>query len=67
MNKPTPKNARVTAPAPPTTDAKGNLRVYIDLPTDVVRRFNVLAAMRGVPKRTLLAEIVRLAVADVKI
>lgn len=58
--------ARPKAAAPPP-DSKGNIRVYIDLPGDVARKFNVLAAMRGVPKRLLLAEIVRTAVADVKL
>lgn len=50
------KRAPARASAP--TDSKGNKRVYIDLPANSARRFNVLAAMRGVPKRELLAQIV---------
>lgn len=67
MPKPTPKNARLIPPDPPSADSHGNIRVYIDLPSDLVRKFNVLAAMRGIPKRILLAEMVRDAVADVKL
>lgn len=63
-----PKSKPATPPrGPPLTDSRGSVRVYIDLPADVVRQFNILAATRGVPKRTLLADIVRAAVADVKI
>jgi hypothetical protein len=62
--KPKPK---APAPAPAPVDSRGNVRVYIDLPPDVARKFNVLAAMRGVAKRVLLAEIVRDAVAEVKL
>lgn len=65
--KTTPKTARLTAPTPPPTDAKGNVRVYVDLPAELARKFNVLAASRGIPKRILLAEVVKAAVADVKL
>lgn len=45
-------------------DSRGYTRVYIDLPPDIVRRFNIMAATRGQPKRTLLAELVRNALID---
>lgn len=47
--------------------SSGTQRVYIDLPVDAVRRFNVLAATRGVPKRALLAEIVEEALKAAKL
>jgi hypothetical protein len=43
----------------PGTDARGNQRVYIDIPGDLVRKLNVLAAMRSVSKRALIADLVR--------
>lgn len=62
--------AKTPAPAPPAkatpTDSRGNVRVYIDLPSDLVRRFNVMAASRDQPRRALLAEIVRDALAAAK-
>lgn len=51
------KRAPKGAPKPATT-TRGTTRVYVDLPAESVRRFNVLAAMRAVPKRLLLAQIV---------
>jgi hypothetical protein len=33
--------------------------VYIDIPGDLVRKLNVLAAMRSVSKRALIADLVR--------
>lgn len=41
-----------------TTTSTRTQRVYIDLPVESVRRFNVLAAMRSMPKRKLLEAIV---------
>lgn len=56
------------APSPPAktavVDSRGYVRVYIDLPPDIVRRFNIMAATRGQPKRVLLAELVRNALID---
>ncbi|RTL17983.1 MAG: hypothetical protein EKK55_21905 [Rhodocyclaceae bacterium] len=49
---------RTPAPKPATTTSKGTKRVYIDLPVDLARRFNILAATRSVGKRALLAQIV---------
>lgn len=58
-----------TAPAkkPATRTSSGTQRVYVDLPTELVRKFNVLAAMRSQPKRALLAQIVEEAVTSAKI
>ena len=61
---------RTTAPRatrPDTTDSRGSKRVYIDLPAESVRRFNILAATRGVAKRALLAQIVEEALKAAKI
>ena len=48
-----------TKPAPaapaPAVDSKGNRRIYVDLPTPLITRMNVLAAMRGMQKRVLIA------------
>ncbi len=52
---------------PQVPDSRGNVRVYIDLPSALVRKFNVLAAMRGLSKRGLLAQIVEQAVNDAKL
>lgn len=46
------------APAPaPAADSKGNRRVYVDLPAPLITRMNVLAAMRSVTKRALIASL----------
>lgn len=37
-----------------SVDSKGNQRVYVDLPRALVVKFNVLAAMRGVTKRSYM-------------
>lgn len=58
----TKRATRTTRPATAPTDSRGTMRVYVDLPKESVRRFNVLAAMRGMPKRALLAQIVEEAV-----
>lgn len=59
--------ARTPASALRMTDSRGTQRVYVDLPADLVRRFNVLAATRGMPKRGLLAQIVEDAVKAAKL
>ena len=48
------KTAPPAAPAP-AVDSKGNRRIYVDLPTPLITRMNVLAAMRGLQKRVLIA------------
>lgn len=49
------------------TDSRGMKRVYVDLPAASVQRFNVLAAMRNMPKRMLLASIVEEALKAAKL
>lgn len=61
------KRAVKGAPKPATTTTRGTVRVYVDLPAESVRRFNVLAAMRSVPKRLLLTQIVEDVLKDAKI
>ena len=51
----------------PVKDSAGNVRVYIDLPAELVHKLNVLAALKNKAKRKLLAEIVSAAVAEVKL
>lgn len=68
MNSRLTKRSPVRTPKPArSTDSKGNVRVYIDLPPELVRRFNVLAAMRSVAKRVLLAQIVEEALTAAKV
>lgn len=64
------------APAPlqqvaATVDSKGNQRVYVDLPKSLVTKFNVMAAMKGVTKRSymsaLLAEAINRAATEAKV
>lgn len=50
----TKKQASPAAPAP-AVDSKGNRRIYVDLPAPLITRMNVLAAMRGMQKRVLIA------------
>ena len=54
----TKRTTRPTTTPKAAVDSRGTQRVYIDLPKDSVQRFNVLAAMRSMPKRALLAQIV---------
>jgi len=54
----TKRTAATPKRAATATDSRGTMRVYIDLPVESVRRFNVLAATLSMPKRTLLAQIV---------
>ena len=66
-----------TAPAPAlqpvaaTVDSKGNQRVYVDLPKALVTKFNVMAAMKGVTKRSymssLLQDAINRAAAEAKV
>ena len=65
MNKRTTPAKRT--PTSATRTSSGTQRVYVDLPTELVRKFNVLAAMRSQPKRALLAQIVEEAVTSAKI
>lgn len=55
VKKATPLPA--TPQAPPMVDSKGNQRIYVDLPRALVQRYNILAAMRGVNKRTLITSL----------
>ena len=64
--KASPPNARSPTVAEPdesmqraraAVDSKGRVRLYVDVPAEVARRFSVLAALRGVSKRDLLAQI----------
>lgn len=50
----TKKQTSPAAPAP-MVDSKGNRRIYVDLPASLITRMNVLAAMRGLQKRVLIA------------
>lgn len=50
-----------------TSTSTGTMRVYVDLPVESARRFNVLAAMRSMPKRVLLTEIVEEALKAAKL
>lgn len=54
-------------PAPPPIDSKGLVRIYVDIPAEMARRFNILAATRGVPKRALMTDIVGAALAAAKV
>lgn len=38
-------------------DSKGNQRVYVDLPRALVVKFNVMAAMKGVTKRSYMTSL----------
>ena len=63
----TPKRQAVKPASTSTsraTTSKGTQRVYVDLPADLVRRFNILAATRALPKRTLLSQIVEAALKE---
>lgn len=53
------KPAPAAAPVMPTghmqaVDSKGNRRIYVDLPTPLITKMNVLAAMKGVTKRAII-------------
>ncbi len=52
-------------------DSKGNQRVYVDLPKVLVTKFNVMAAMKGVTKRSymsaLLADAINRAATEAKV
>lgn len=67
------KSAPAPTPQPivATVDSKGNQRVYVDLPKALVMKFNVMAAMKGVTKRSymsaLLAEAINRASAEAKL
>lgn len=62
--------ARKPTPAPPTkgraptttVDAKGNVRIYADIPKAVSTELAVLALRRNMAKKDLLAEIIAAAV-----
>lgn len=66
VKKSTP--AQTPTPIVATVDSKGNQRVYVDLPKALVTKFNVMAAMKGVTKRSymsaLLAEAINRASAE---
>ena len=53
----TKKTVPAPAPAPAPADAKGNRRLYADVPAPLITRLNVLAAMKGVTKRALIASL----------
>lgn len=38
-------------------DSKGNRRIYVDLPAQLITRLNVLAAMKNVTKRGLVTQL----------
>ncbi len=48
------KTASAAPPPTQAVDSKGNRRIYADIPDALVKKFNVLAAMRGVTKRSLI-------------
>jgi metal-responsive CopG/Arc/MetJ family transcriptional regulator len=62
------KSTPAPTPIVATVDSKGNQRVYVDLPKSLVTKFNVMAAMKGVTKRSymssLLAEAINRASAE---
>lgn len=67
-SKRTPRASTAKTPrAATSTTSSGTQRVYVDLPADSVRRFNVLAAMRSMPKRALLTQIVEEALKAAKL
>lgn len=65
-SKRTPRAVKPVRTAASTTST-GTQRVYVDLPAESVRRFNVLAAMRSMPKRLLLTQIVEEALKAAKL
>lgn len=54
---------KITSPPPAPAvaatpvDSKGNRRIYVDMPATLVTRLNVQAAMRSIPKRVLMAQL----------
>lgn len=60
------KTARKPREAPDTVreviDARGNVRVYTDIPPRVAKEFAILAIRRGVSKRALMADLIMRAV-----
>ena len=64
-------HASAAAPALVPADSKGNRRIYADLPASLITKFNILAATRGVTKRslitTLLADAINRAATEAKV
>lgn len=71
MSKVKSAPASTLQPVAAVVDSKGNQRVYVDLPKALVMKFNVMAAMKGVTKRSymsaLLAEAINRASAEAKL
>lgn len=73
MNIKRKTNVRVSGDADTSTrnvaavSKNGDVRVYFDLPADLGRKLNILAASLDKPKREVLADIVTAAVANVRI
>lgn len=69
--KPAPASTATLQQVAATVDSKGNQRVYVDLPKALVTKFNVMAAMKGVTKRSymsaLLAEAINRAAQEAKV